>query len=78
MDGIEMLLRARANPLWTTTGPMWGRAVAPLGYAGHQGHSEVIRELIEQFGIKGCGSASGGVQALILATATSIWKSWLC
>lgn len=31
------------------------------------GHSDVVRELIHQFGIEGCGGESGGVRALHMA-----------
>lgn len=38
--------------------------LAPLDVAAAGGHSEVVRELIQQFGIEGCGGASRGVDAL--------------
>lgn len=38
--------------------------LVPLDVAAAGGHSEVVRELIEHFGIAGCGGASRGVDAL--------------
>ena len=65
---VKTMLRAKANPALTTTVNKWGRAVVPLDLAAQNGHLEIVRELIQQVGVKGCGGASGGVESLRLAT----------
>lgn len=60
------LLRAKANALLTTP-RLSGMTVVPLELAAASGHSDVVRELIQQAGIKGCGGASGGETALQIA-----------
>lgn len=67
VEGVKMLLRARANPLLTVSDPEQGRTLVPLDAAAIKGHSEVVRELVQQCGIEGCGGASKGVQALEMA-----------
>lgn len=39
----------------------------PLDVAAHMGHLEVARELVQEHGIEGCGSATGVFTALVLA-----------
>ncbi len=63
---VKVLLRAKADPLITRANPAGGHFV-PLGAAAQNGHLEVVRELIRQVGIEGCGGPSGGVDALRLA-----------
>lgn len=70
MGGVKMLLRAKANPLLTRSGPERGRTCVPLDAAAMRGHSEVVGELVQQCGIEGCGGASKGVQALEMAAMT--------
>ena len=60
LDALKVLLRAKADPLLTLA----FHPVAPLTIAADKGHSGVIRELIHQLGIKGCGGDSSCVQAL--------------
>ena len=67
MGAVILLLRAKANPLLTWRDPESGKTIFPLDMAAQHGHSEVVRELVQQVGIKGCGGASGGVEALRLA-----------
>ncbi|CAB1101498.1 unnamed protein product [Ectocarpus sp. CCAP 1310/34] len=62
----RVLLRAKANPLLTKPTPS-GVTFVPLDTAAEYGQTEVVRELIKQVSIKGCGGASGGVYALRLA-----------
>lgn len=62
-DIARELLRARANPLLSAKSSA-GLTFSPLNVAAEHGHSEVVRELIQQCGIKGCIDASGGVDAL--------------
>ena len=65
MDAVKVLLRAKAYPLLSTmdTGPDF----VPLDVAAKEGHLEVVRWMIEEVGIEGCGGASGGVVALCQA-----------
>ena len=72
LNGVKMLLRANANPLLAATDTESGNGLkltpfVPLDIAVQGGHSEVVRELVQQVGIEGCGGASGGVQALRIA-----------
>lgn len=69
VDAIKVLLDANANPQLTeaqndckTRTPY-----VPLDVAAQSGHSAVVRELIQQRGIDGCGGASRGLEALRLA-----------
>ncbi|CAM9165699.1 unnamed protein product, partial [Ectocarpus fasciculatus] len=62
----SVLLRAKANPMLTKPTPS-GITFVPLDTAAEYGQTEVVRELIRQVSIKGCGGASGGVDALRLA-----------
>lgn len=64
VDATKVLLRARANQLLTNTNPLSGGACVSLDVAVENGHSEVMDELIQEFGIEGCGGVSGGVDAL--------------
>lgn len=68
MGAVKELLHARANPLLTRIHPSTGNLVVPLDGAAGNGHSEVIRELIQRFGIEGCGGANAGITALSQAT----------
>lgn len=61
LAAVRELFRAKANPLLTRSGQM---ELVPLDGAAGGGHPEVVRELIQQFGIKGCGGDSRGVDAL--------------
>lgn len=61
LAAVRELFRVKANPLFTRTGQM---TTVPLDGAAGGGHSEVVRELIQQFGIEGCGGKSRGVDAL--------------
>ncbi len=74
MDALKMLLRAKGDPLLTRTEASEVLFV-PLDTAAVSGHFEVVRELVQQVGIEGCGGASGGLNALRLAAGTSIWTS---
>ena len=73
----KMLLRAKANPLLAARvmgktmaghGTTRMETVLPLDAAAQNGHSAVIRELIQQVKIKGCGGESGGVDSLVKAS----------
>ena len=63
LDATKMLLRAKADPLLRAE-YRWGTAFAPLDVAASQGHSEVVRELVQHVGIEGCGGRTGGALAL--------------
>eukprot|EP00903_Cladosiphon_okamuranus_P012099 g11354.t1 len=64
-DTVRNLLHAGANPLAMDT--IDRDAPIPLDVAAGKGHSEVVHELLQQVGIKGCGGDSGGVDALCAA-----------
>lgn len=69
LDAVKNLLRANANPLLSRdVSP--GVTGLPLGAAAEGGHSKVVCELIQEFGIKGCAGPSGGVNALRSAAET--------
>ncbi len=68
-DAVKVLLRAKANPLLSWAGIGSGVLAAPLDVAAERGHSGVVRELVQQVGIEGCGGASGGLQALSMAAS---------
>lgn len=65
---VKELLRAKANPLlfMTMTRPS-GETSLPLDAAAAGGHSKVVRALVQEVGIEGCGGESGGVVALVAA-----------
>ncbi|CAM9295066.1 unnamed protein product, partial [Hapterophycus canaliculatus] len=66
LEAVRELLRAKADPLLTQTDPsgdMW----VPLDVAAQNGHTAVVGEMVQRLGIKGCGGASRGVDALHMA-----------
>lgn len=67
------VLRANADPVLAVVEEPGGRAAqkfyAPLDLAAMGGHADVVRELILQVGVDGCGGESRGAQALGLAAA---------
>jgi len=68
LGAVRLLLRAKADPLLTKTdGDDISKTYVPLDIAVGGGHTDVVRELIQQVGIKGCGGASGGLDALTFA-----------
>lgn len=65
LEVVKQLLRASADPLLTSTVRLPGdEPCLPLDAAARSGRSQVVRELILQVGIKGCGGASAGLDAL--------------
>ena len=62
LQAVRVLLRAKANPLLTRTDTEI--SLVPLGFASAFGYTEVVRELLQQAGIEGCGGESGGLDAL--------------
>lgn len=64
---VRELLRAKADPTLAFTNSS-GIEFMPLDAAALNGHSGVVRELVKHCGTEGCGGASGGVNALIMAT----------
>ena len=64
---MRELLHAEADPLlpmvWEDS-PGHSYSYLPLDVGAQYGHPSAVRELIEHHGIKGCGGASGGVDAL--------------
>lgn len=67
---ISELLRANANPLFGRMGTYRTGVILPLDAAVLQEHQAVVRELIQQLGIQGCGGASAGANALRWAVQT--------
>ena len=69
IGGVKALLRAGADPLLAVTNVEKGITYVPLDAAAAAGHSEIACELMQQFGIEGCGGISGGTGALQLAAS---------
>ena len=65
MHAVKFLLRSKADPLLPKM--CSGKDGVPLEIAAYNGHSEVVRCMIQEVGIEGCGGASGGVLALSCA-----------
>lgn len=65
LGAIRELLRAKADPLVPRT--ISGEEFVPLDAAVEYGHLDVVSELIDRLGIKGCGGPSGGLHALRVA-----------
>ncbi|CAM9607045.1 unnamed protein product, partial [Ectocarpus fasciculatus] len=63
---VKLLLRAKADPSLGRTTPS-GRIFVPLDDAAQEGHSDVVRELLQQVGINGCCALHSGRNALSLA-----------
>lgn len=61
VGSIKMLLFAKANALFVTIDS--GMKATPLDVAAHYGHANVVRELLQQLGIKGCGGHHAGRNA---------------
>ncbi|CAB1115518.1 unnamed protein product [Ectocarpus sp. CCAP 1310/34] len=68
---ISELLRANANPLLGRMDTyLRGRIILPLDAAVISKHAAVVRKLIQQLGIQGCGGASAGADASRWAVQT--------
>lgn len=83
LGAVKVLLRYGADPLlarggdWlgqmtgpsgpAFSGPTPGQTFLPLDIAAEHGNSEVVQELIQLFGISGCGGHTGGALALQVA-----------
>ncbi|CAN0064067.1 unnamed protein product [Scytosiphon promiscuus] len=63
---LAAVLRAGAVPRSTSTNTPRGASVVALDVAAIHGHSAVVGKLIQQCGIKICGGASGGAEAIRL------------
>eukprot|EP00903_Cladosiphon_okamuranus_P019102 g17578.t1 len=63
VDAVREPLRANANPLLPATNRS-GYTYIALDMAAELGYVDVVRALLQQHGIEGCGGASGGVDAL--------------
>ncbi|CAM9973446.1 unnamed protein product, partial [Hapterophycus canaliculatus] len=66
LDVVRVLLSAKADPLLPRIDPT-GYTCVPLDVAAQSGQPAVIHELIQHFGIQGCGGESGGGDALLYA-----------
>eukprot|EP00752_Nemacystus_decipiens_P007566 g6759.t1 len=58
-DAVELLLRANVDPLLDAD-DQEGHRFCPLEVAAALGHSHVVLQLIQHFGVEGCGGPSGG------------------
>lgn len=65
-DVATILLRYKANPMLTKAAP-GETPVVPLDMAAQYGYADVVRVLVQQCGIGGCGGASRGFSALVYA-----------
>lgn len=54
VGALRELLRAKADPLLSVPNSD-GEEYLPLGIAAYGGHLEVVREVLQQVGIDGCG-----------------------
>ena len=73
LDAVRALLRAKASPVLPSH--EMGIAYLPLDVATKNDHSEVVRELLGQLGVKGCGGESRGLGALGIATMNQSLKT---
>lgn len=62
VGAVRVLLRGNANALLTKT--VGGISLVSLDIAARFGYVEVVRELLKQRGLEGCGGAHAGVTAL--------------
>ncbi|CAM9139281.1 unnamed protein product, partial [Ectocarpus sp. 12 AP-2014] len=68
LDIVELLLGANANPLLTTPNSLpGGPPLVALDAAARGGHAAVVRRMIGELGIEGCGGATISVSALYQA-----------
>lgn len=67
LGATKILLRAGADPTLPAAVKTSWKTFVPLDEAAGNGHTEVVRELLQRFGLKGCGGASGGIDALSMA-----------
>lgn len=67
LGATKILLRAEAEPTLTAAVKTSWKTFVPLDEAAGNGHTEVVRELLPHFGLKGCGGESGGIDALSMA-----------
>lgn len=70
VDVVGVLLGSQADPLLIDVSVTGGRryTFVPLDGAAQGGHSRVVRELLQHFGLAGCGGPSGGLSALRLVS----------
>ena len=67
LDMVRELVRAKADPLLGPMNPATRTMAGPLDFASQLGHAEVVHELIRMVGIGGCGGATAGSNALLVA-----------
>ncbi|CAM9324312.1 unnamed protein product [Scytosiphon promiscuus] len=68
VDAVKVLLRAKANPLVPKVNEELGVPMLPLDVAAGAGRLGVVREMIQQLGIKGSSGLTRGMNALLLAS----------
>ncbi|CAM9382555.1 unnamed protein product [Ectocarpus sp. 8 AP-2014] len=68
MDVMRELIRGKANPSLTNTDPPGYIPTIPLDLAAEYGHSDMVRELVQEFGVEGCDATNDGREALRAAT----------
>lgn len=68
LNAMRELLRGKANPSLNHVQPQGITSVA-LDIAAQIGHSDVVRELVQELGIEGSDAKNAGIQALWLAAS---------
>ena len=66
LGAVRELLRAKANPFLSIQ-QVCGGEIVPLDTAAAAGHSDVVRELIQELGLGGCSGPRGGQTTLTAA-----------
>ena len=66
---VKVLLRFKADALLPAQFEGEAAHMLPLEVAAHRGHLAVVRELVQQVGLEGCGGPSGGADALVFAAS---------
>lgn len=64
LDATKILLHAEADPMLTAGVYTSWKIFVPLDEEAGNGHTEVVRELLQRSGLKGCGGAGGRVVSL--------------
>ncbi|CAB1097163.1 unnamed protein product [Ectocarpus sp. CCAP 1310/34] len=66
---VKVLLRFKADALLPAQFENRKDKWLPLDVAAHRGHLAVVRELVQQVGLGGCGGPSGGADALVITAS---------
>lgn len=69
---VKVLLRSKADALLPTQFEDKAIKMLPLDVAARRGHLAVVRELVQQVGLEGCGGPCGGANALVFAASEGL------